>query len=275
MVLENVTGTLLAYKELEPGTFQHSDQLTTERRTNHGLRNQAFYTADGELYTVRRNNNLWAVTRLPQNLVLSDLDEAYRQLTRRSTYQSNYLPSPEKAKQALSHEDTVIVEHEGLELERSGDKYGYFMLDPKQVKKLNSEQRRAAQRIFGPDSDSFDQNMEMFARAQKILHVFVLMPEYVRRVLKKSGQRFLMQASSLSYFRNSSNFYANEDYIYDLCALRGIRKITEASRKEVTNGAEQSDLSGALKNGVPPAPQETGLESSGVVTLERMLKTSS
>lgn len=38
MELENVAGSLLAYKELEPGTVQHVDQLTTARRTNPRLR---------------------------------------------------------------------------------------------------------------------------------------------------------------------------------------------------------------------------------------------
>ena len=47
MALENITGKLLAYKNLEPGTFRHADQITFERRANQGLRNESFYTADG------------------------------------------------------------------------------------------------------------------------------------------------------------------------------------------------------------------------------------
>lgn len=109
MALEDVTGNLLAYKELEPGTFQHVDQLMTERRTNHGLRDQGFYTADGELYTVQKEGNLWAITREPQNLVLQNIDEAYRQLTG----QCDYFPEAEAGRASLEHEDTVVVDLKG------------------------------------------------------------------------------------------------------------------------------------------------------------------
>ena len=97
MTLENITGDLLAYKELEPGTFQHSDQLTTERRTNKALRDEWFHTADGELYTVREGESLWAITREPQNLVLRNIDEAHRQLTG----QGNYFPDAAEAESSF------------------------------------------------------------------------------------------------------------------------------------------------------------------------------
>ncbi len=163
MPLENIAGNLLAYKELEPGTFQHVDQIITERRTNHELGNEWFYTADGELYTVQRKESLWAITREPQNLVLQDIDEAYRQLRR----QKNYFPDAEAAKSSLEHANTIVVELEGLKLVKDNNQYGHFVVDPKKVKSLNSQQRQAAQRIYGPDEENFGLNMEMFAEAGK------------------------------------------------------------------------------------------------------------
>src|SRR3989338_6039667 len=130
MTLENVTGNLLAYKKLVPGTFQHVDQLTTERRTNHGLRNEWFYTADGELYTVQEGKHLWVITREPQNLVLKNIDEAYWQLTG----QGNYFPDTEAAQTSLKHKDSVVIDLKELKLVRDGgNQYGYFVVNPKKI----------------------------------------------------------------------------------------------------------------------------------------------
>ncbi len=268
MALENVTGGLLEYKGLEPGTFQHSDQLTTERRTDHGLRNQWFYTADGELYTVQKEGHLWAITREPQNLVLQNIDEAYRQLTGQGNY-GNYFPDPEAARASLEHEDSVVVDMKGLKLVKDNDQYGHFVVDPKKTKKLNSEQRRVAQRIYGPDEENFGLNMEMFAEAKRTPYVFVLMPDYVQYTLRSNDKEFLGRASG--YFYNDSNFDAVGRGVNNRNALRGVRRvITEASRREVTNEAPRSDLSDAPENQVPQAPQET--ERLRSPTMEEILQ---
>ena len=220
MALEDVIGTLLVYKKLEPGTFQHVDQLTTERRTNHGLRNLWFYTADGELYTVQKTEHLWAITREPQNLVLENIDEAYRQLTGKG----NYFPDTEAAQTSLDHPDTVIVDLNGLSLTRANDEYGHFVVDPKAVKKLNSEQRKAAQRIYGPDDNNFGLNMEMFAEAGKKTRVFVVMPDYVQGTLRGNDKKFLGRASWLNDFSSNSNFDAGDRSVNNFNALRGVRR---------------------------------------------------
>ena len=256
MELETIDGNLWDYKELEPDSLQHGDQITAERQTNHELKDRGFYTADGNLYTIRRNKSLWAVTRLPQNLILSNIDEAYRQLT----CQGNYFPPLKKARQALNHEDTVVVEHEGLELEQDTEGYSHFVINPRNVKALNSQRRIAAVRLFGPDEDSFYKNMEMFAEAKIDPSVFVLMPDYVREALKKSDKKFLMRASWLDNFGYNSYFDANNREIDDRGSLRGVRRVIAAGE--------------APENEAPHTPQETGQEDSSVVTLERMLELS-
>ena len=220
MTLETVTGSLLAYKELEPGTFQHVDQLTTERRTNSGLRKQCFYTADGELYTAQKENVVWAITREPQNLVLKNIDEAYRQLRDHS----NYFPDAQEAQTSLNHVDTVVVDLKGLELVKNYDQYGHFVVDPKTVKKLNSEQRKAAQRIYDPDEDNFGLNMEMFAKAGKISYIFVLIPDYVEDTLRRNSTKILGLASWLNNYSSSSHFNADGRNVNNHFALRGVRR---------------------------------------------------
>ena len=254
MTLENVTGNLLAYKGLEPGKFQHVDQLTTERRTNHGLRNQYFYTADGELYTVQERNHLWVITREPQNLILENIDEAYRQLTR----QGNYFPDTEAAQASLKHKDSVVVELKGLKLKKDSDQYGHFVVDPKAVKKLNSEQRKAAQRIYGPDEENFGLNMKMFAEAGKNPCVFVLMPDYIQGTLRSNDKKFVGRASWLNIFGSNSNFNANDRIVNNRGALRGVRCV-------IAEGD-------APENEVPHAPQET--ERVRSPTMEEILAVS-
>ena len=241
MTLENVTGNLLAYKGLEPGTFQHVDQLTTERRTNHGLRNQCFYTADGELYTVQKRKHLWVITREPQNLVLENIDGAYRQLT----VQGDYFPDTEAAQTSLEHKDSVVVNLKGLKLVKDNDQYGHFVVDPKAVKKLNSEQRKAAQRIYGPDEENFGLNMEMFAEAGKTPYVLVLMPDYVQGTLRSNDKKFVGRASWLNGFGSNSHFNALDRDVDNRDALRGVRRV-------IAEGD-------APENEVPHAPQETGI----------------
>ncbi len=262
--LENVTGTLLAYKELEPGTFQHVDQITTERRTGFGFGDQLFHTADGELYTVQKKGHLWAITREPQNLVLQNIDEAYRQLTG----QGNYFPNAEAAKASLEHKDSVVVDLEGLELVKDydHDQQGHFAVDPKKTERLNSEQRRAAQRIYGPDEENFGLNMEMFAEARITPYVFVLRPDYVQSMLRSNDKRFLAQSSSLGCFFYSG---ANSRDVKSHIVLRGIRKIASGDAPKVAGKQPPSERSETTVNEVPSVPQETeGVKSQ---TMEDIL----
>jgi hypothetical protein len=235
MELENIEGNLLAYKNLEPGTFQHVDQITTERRTNQGLRNQWFYTADGELYTVQKRKHLWAITREPQNLVLENIDEAYRQLTG----QGNYFPDADAAQISLEHNDTVIVDIKGLELVKTNNEYGHFIVNPKMIKKLNSQQSMVAQRIYGPDEDNFEQNMKMFTKAGIKPNVYILMPEYIQETLKSNDQKFIGRASWLNNFDYSSDFGAGGRGIYYHDRLRGVRRAEGVAEKNEVMSAPQ------------------------------------
>ena len=95
-----------------------------------------------------------------------------------------------------------------LILVRINDESGHFVVDPRNVKQLNSEQRKAAQRLYGPDEENFGLNMEMFAEARKIPRVSVLIPDYVQDTLRSNDQNFLGRASWLVSFGFGSAFYA-------------------------------------------------------------------
>jgi hypothetical protein len=221
MKLENITGNLKdAYRQLVPGTMLHVDQLTTERRTNYDLQKDFFYTADGELYTANVGKVLWGITREPQNLVLQNIDVAYHALIDNG----NYFPLLEEAGSSFEHPHTVVIDVRGLSLIKNNDEHGYFVVDPKKVTKLNSQQRLAAQRIYGPDEDNFRQNMEMFAEAEMEPRVFVLMPDYVQRTLHQKDSGFVARASWLSNFSGNSRFSANVRDINYRDRVRGVRR---------------------------------------------------
>ena len=137
---ESISGSLLAYKQIEPDSMLHGYEITMERRTNPNeevrteLRNNPFYTADGQLYTVNTKEVLWGITKLPQNLVLQNLEDAYRQLTQTN----NYFPSTDEAKTSFTHADTIVIDLKGLKLEKDDAEYGHFVIEPKRVQKLNS-----------------------------------------------------------------------------------------------------------------------------------------
>jgi len=197
---------------------------------------------------------LWAITREPQNLVLQNIDEAYKQLTN----QGNYFPDTEAAQTSLEHKDTVVVNLRELGLVKYNHQHrdGYFEVNPEAVTRLNYEQRKAAQRIYGPDEENFGLNMEMFAEARTNPRVYVLMPDYVQSTLRSNDEKFVGRASWLGSFYNGSIFLADDRYVNYRYNLRGVRRA-------ITVGA---------KNEVPPAPQEMGTVRSP--TMEDILAVS-
>lgn len=223
MELESIVGDLRAYKQLEPGTFQHSDQLTAERRTNHDLRDQYFYTADGEIYFMKDNNPMLAITRESHNPVLNNVDEAFTQLTQEGNYHINQ----EEAETAISAEDTEVFDLTKLNLFGGNSEYQYLTVSTsvKGYEELNSEERQLAERVYG-QGDKFAEAMKMFADASiEETRIYVLNPEYVQ---KEATDSFIGRASWLYDFGDDSDFDANYRDIDIHNRLRGVRA-SEAS----------------------------------------------
>src|SRR3989338_1858149 len=117
MTIESIVGTLPeTYKLLQPDTILHVDQLMTERRTNHELRSQWFYTADGEVYSLQgeKKTPTLAITRAASNPLFQDstIDVYCAQLRR----EGNYRPSADETQRALQAPDTILVDLTKLEL---------------------------------------------------------------------------------------------------------------------------------------------------------------
>ena len=95
MALENITqvqGNLKdSFKQLQPETIQHSDEITTARREDKDLRNKWFYTANHSLFKTEQKKGIWYFGRLETNPIFKNIEEAYKQLVQ----DSNYLPSEE------------------------------------------------------------------------------------------------------------------------------------------------------------------------------------
>ena len=244
----NIPGDLrTAYTQAVPGTLRHVDELMNERRTKpttlqgDNLRNQSFYTADGELYFVDGETPKLAMTREAENLVLRHIDDAVAQLTAGG----NYRPDPAEAATVIKAKDTEIFDLTKLSFKKHDAEFSYLEVSTTRYDKLNPEQRRLAQRVYGKGED-FVANMAMLRDAGiGTTNVHVLTPEYVKEHANRSP---IGRASWLSSFSSSSGFLANDRSIYNGGCLRGVRR-------EVVV-VPQIPAGNAPENAVPSAPSE-------------------
>ncbi len=233
--LVNIPGNLkTVYTAAVPGTLRHVDELMTERRTNPSLRSLWFYTADAELYFMDNGRPKLAMTREADNLVLRHIDDAFAQLT--ST--GNYVPPQTEAEEAITASTTEVFDLSELKLEKHDDEFSFMEVSTAKYDKLNSEQRRLAERVYGK-GDDFVLNMKMLEQAGiDTTRVYVLNPDYVKEHAKDS---LVGRASWLYNFYVNSYFGADVRSIYSNSRVRGVRR-------EVTAEGD------APKNTVPPVP---------------------
>lgn len=222
MSLETITGNLKdAYQQLVPGTMLHVDQLMNERRDNHELRNQWFYTADGEVYFLdgARKTPTLAMTREAHNPVLRNIDDAFEQLTSKG----NYRVMAEDVKRSLAAPDTVLVALSKLRLSKHDSEFSYLSMGttPAKYGKLNGEERKFAERVYG-QGDDFVQNMKMLKDADiGETRIWVLNPTSVQ---KHAEEGAIARASWLYDFDNVSLFSANDCVINIRSRVRGVRR---------------------------------------------------
>ena len=222
MELETITGNLRdAYKKLQPGTMQHSFELMNERRTNGELRNQCFYTPDGEIYFLDGTANpTLAMTREAHNPVLNNIDDAFEQLKKKK----NYRLRRADVQQALAAPDTVLIALQKLRLFKYSDsEISYLALEttPAKYSQLNEEERKFAERVYG-QRDDFVKNMRMLEDADiNETRIWVLNPDYV---LKHAAEGMIARASWLLSFDHISQFNAGVRSFVDHFRVRGVRK---------------------------------------------------
>ena len=238
--LVNIPGNLkTAYTAAVPGTLRHVDELMTERRTDNSLGSLWFYTADGELYFMDNGKPKLAMTREADNLVLRNIGDAFTQLTSNG----NYRPNQTEAERAIKASTTEVFDLSELKLKKNDDEFSSMEVSTVKYDKLNSEQRRLAERVYGK-GDDFVLNMKMLEQAGiDTTRVYVLNPNYVKVHAKDSP---IGRASWLGDLDYDSLFNASGRSINYDGRVRGVRR-------EV---AAEGD---APKNAVPSAPQEIKL----------------
>jgi len=231
MALENIVGNLRdAYKQAQPGTILCVDQLMNERRSNPDLRNNWFYTADGNVYTPDGNTLL--ITREAANPILRNIDDAYTQLVQAG----NFKVSTADLQAVRDAPDTVAVLLRELKLSGDNNEWRYLAIDTKKYdKKLNPEARKLAERVFGQGTD-FTANMKMLRDAGITeTRIYVLNPNYVTENAK--GQA-IGRASWLNDFSGSSDFSASDGDVSINGRLRGVRREASVSEPSAPLGAD-------------------------------------
>ena len=221
--LVNERGPLAkTFAKLDPKTIQHSDEITSQRRDNEELRNQWFWTADFAMYQMEGSDAVLYLARRPNNLIFQNIEEATSQLIKTG----NFIPSRDDAEKVAKAKSTLRLNLSGLGLERNDSEYSFFafnLADPK----LNKEQRKAVQRVYG--RKDFKENMKMLAEAGvSTTRFYTLTPDYVKEHTKKGSA--LGRACWLSSFDYDSNFDADGRDVSDPdYALRGVlKKVGEA-----------------------------------------------
>ncbi|GEM_PF-2684149 len=222
------------YKQLQPGTMLHVDQLMNERRDNAELRNQWFYTADGGIYFLYDSQApILAITREAYNPVLQNIDNAFEQLT----CNQNYTVLFQDFEQALAVPETVLVSLPNLRLSKHNAEFSYLSLGttPAKYNQLNYDECKLAERVYAKGND-FVQNMKMLKDAGiGETRIWVLNPDYVQKHAKKGA---IARASWLDVFNGDSQFGADVRFIGNHDRVRGVRRGASVSEQRISKVQE-------------------------------------
>ena len=222
--LENIEGNLIdAYRRCVPGTMLHVDELMTERGTNFELRNQWFYTADGNVYSLENKTPTLWVTREATNPVLKNIEDAFEQLITKG----NYLVTPADFEAVRNASDTVSIDLTQLRLRGDNGKgYQHLVIDTsKELSKCYAEEQKLLLRIYGPTEENYTASMQMLRDSThkiKETRIYVLNPKYVTANAKNNA---VGRASGLDSFDLSSIFGANIRIVLNGNGyVRGVRR---------------------------------------------------
>ncbi len=255
MTIETITGDLRAVAQLEAGTLQHWDELSRDQVADESLRNRGFYVADFPLYTARKGKPVLALARHtkehPHNLVLVHLfdeqNSSYDQLIRTG----NFRPNQDEAQAVLGAADTLKMEMSGLRLSGDNPVYrflrvrtmdGFVGIGEDRYQRPNEVEQALIQRV-GYTREFLD---VLRSKPHKVseTRVYLLNPDYVAA---EAGEQFVGRAAWRYNFSDCANSDANDHYVYDHNALRGVRRVVVPAGDAPENKE------------VPSAPQEIPL----------------
>ncbi|HIH11748.1 TPA: hypothetical protein HA241_06160 [Candidatus Woesearchaeota archaeon] len=114
--LMTILGDLRTFKQFEPGSLPHVDQLMNEQRDNRQLGDRSYYTPDGLVYFLKKGIPMLAITRRDHNPVLKHIDDAFEQFQSGSRGRSRILQnevyrlSQDDIEEAINATDTEIFD---------------------------------------------------------------------------------------------------------------------------------------------------------------------
>src|SRR3989338_2487334 len=125
------------YKQLQPGTMLHANQLMAAQVRDASLRTQGFYVADGPLYSLegkKKTPTLW-LTREKDNLVLRHLDDKVNSSYDKLIDTDNFRPDMEEAQKAMRAKDTLRIDLTKLDLKGNDLEWRYVEISTSDYKK--------------------------------------------------------------------------------------------------------------------------------------------
>lgn len=225
MALETITSSLAeGYKQLKPGTFRTSAELTTARRTNEDLRDRWFYSANFSMYEIEDGEAVFYFGGREKNPILDNIDEACEQLIKKGNYQVR----ARDRKAVLDSVDSgqtlrFVLSELALKEDTFNSEFDFFEIDTEDCDRLNPSQRALAEGIYDR-GDAFVENMKMFKDAGiSKTRVYVLNPDYVNRHM---GNDEVARASGITGINYNSIFFTLGRDVEVLFALRGELKST-------------------------------------------------
>jgi len=247
--IETIQGNLLnAYKQLQPGTMLHCDELVKERLntppkelTYEQLLNTPpkeltyehfwTWTADGALYFTqgKERTPMLAITRRAHNQLLQNLDE---RLFYSIIQNGMYHCSEEIVQNTLAAPDTQAFDLTELDLELKFPRKAVTRVDLSHNYRLRLDEenrggedlrmpkteRRLLERIFGQGKDLRDALEWMAVSAEeRQVRIEVLNPEYVEKIVESRGPFWMASSICGAYFSA-----ARTDLHMDYHSARGV-----------------------------------------------------
>jgi hypothetical protein len=233
-------------KQVDLTTVQHAHEIQRDRLTDKNLRGMWFWTADFPLYTIENNEVVLYLADCENNLIFKNLDDAVSQLRYNNKLgnKNNYFPNDSDIGIVINSASTLKTELSDLKLQNFDNEWLYFEIytaSKTEDKKhnydlLNSAQRAIAEKVHGQDED-FNSTMSMLNKSGKAkTRIYVLNPDYVKKILNSNDAKSLARISILSSFNGSSNFRACNRSVDDKYRrLRGVQsevRIVEAQKMD-------------------------------------------
>ncbi|MBI2662171.1 hypothetical protein HYX11_01800 [Candidatus Woesearchaeota archaeon] len=222
---ENIPGNLQdAYKQCLKGTMLHAYEIMRDQREDVNLYDISFHTAEGIVYSLDHEIPRLRITPEKNNPVLDHIDDevnnSYKQLANNGIYKV----LPADFNRVKSAEDTVTIDLTQLRLQRDDNKGNWcLVISITNYDKLNQEECRLAECIYGQGTADFRDNMGMLKKiGVDETKVYVLHPEYVKTNAKENalGRVAVLE----SYFYHYWCFSAIDRGSDHSHSLRGVRK---------------------------------------------------